>query len=72
MGLYEKKIGKDEKKNINATRRSIGISRDIKKNKKINLKDLIWIRSSKGLKPGEEKKILKKAKKNYQAGDLLI
>ena len=71
MGHYEKKIGKEEKKNINATRRSIGASKAIKKNKKINLEDLIWVRSSKGLKPGEEKKILKKSKKNYQVGDLL-
>jgi len=72
LGEYKKKPNKTEEKNINSMRRSISINKNRKKGEKINLQDLIWVRSAKGLRPGNEKKILKKAKKNYSSGDLLL
>ena len=72
LGEYKKKPNKTEEENINFMRRSISINKNRKKGEKINLQDLIWVRSAKGLRPGNEKKILKKAKKNYSSGDLLL
>jgi N,N'-diacetyllegionaminate synthase len=72
LGEYKKKPNRTEEKNITTMRRSISINEDKKKGEKIDFKDLIWVRSTKGLRPGREKKILKKAKKNYRSGDLLL
>lgn len=71
MSYFNENISREELKNIKFMRRSISVKRDIKKNEKILFKDLIWVRSTKGLLPGNEKKILNKSKKNYKKGDLL-
>tara|TARA_B100001063_G_C16775984_1_gene565375 strand:- start:1467 stop:2537 length:1071 start_codon:yes stop_codon:yes gene_type:complete len=74
LGSIEKKVENNEKNSVIVQRRSIRASRDIKKNDKIDIKDLDFLRPCppNSLKPYEYKKILgKKTKKNIKKGDMI-
>jgi sialic acid synthase SpsE len=71
LGKKNKIPSQDEKKHINLFKRVIAVNKNIKKGKKINFKDLVWVRNKTGISAGNEKKILKDAKKNYKSGELL-
>ena len=72
LGKKNKIPSQDEKKNINLFKRAIAVNKNIKKGKKININDLIWVRSKIGIPAGNEKKILKNAKRDYKSGELLL
>lgn len=58
LGKTEKKIQECEKNGIAHMRRSIIAKKDLKKDHKLKLEDINWVRPSGGLKPGEEELIL--------------
>ena len=75
----EKILGKEDKKqqscekemNI-AGRRSIAVSRNIRKGTKLLKSDLIWVRPGIGFPPGEEKKVVgKKTLRNLIMGEII-
>ena len=72
MGRFEKKISKNENRNLKFLRRSIAVNKDISKGNKLCYSDLIWVRNNYGLKPGSEKKVLKKYNRNLIKGDLVF
>ena len=76
---FEKMLGKEDKtkqlceKEMNiAGRRSIAVSRDMKKGIKLQKSDLIWVRPASGFSPGEEKKIIrKKILRDLKMGEII-
>lgn len=72
MGKYEKKITHGEKKNLQASRRSIYAKKAILKNEYILNSYISVIRPGKGLEPKQLKFLLnKKSKKNYKKNELI-
>ena len=65
LGNGKKELQISEKKNIKFMRRSIVAKNNILKGKKIQFSDLSWIRLSRGLAPGNEKKIINKKSLRY-------
>ena len=63
MGKEQKIIQPSEKKNIFSTRRSLYLSKNIKKNSKINFKDVRTVRPFAFLEPNELNKVVGKAAK---------
>ncbi len=72
MGKYEKKISYGEKKNLQASRRSIYAKKVILKNKYLLESDISIIRPGRGYEPKQLKFLLnKKTKKNYKKNELI-
>ncbi len=72
MGKYEKKISHGEKKNLQASRRSIYTNRAILKNEYFSDSNISIIRPGKGHEPKKLKFILnKRSKKNYKKNKLI-
>ncbi len=58
LGSYDKTIQKCEEPNIQAIRRSIVASKDLKEGQILDLSDLAWTRPADGLLPGEESRLI--------------
>ena len=72
IGDGKVKLESCEKKNIKNSRRSIIANKEILKGGRIKKIDLSWVRPQKGLKPGDENKIIGKiAAKLIKKGELI-
>lgn len=72
MGVEQKIVQMNEKKNINSMRRSIYAAKILNKNSKINLKNIRIVRPFVSLGPSDIKKVIgKKVKKDININTLI-